>query len=136
MQSASVSTPHAPLAPATAPGRSPLDDMRLRGRLWRGSSLVATTDPTLPSGFASLDAELPGGGWPLRAVTELLTPQPGVLEWRLLARRCTIEMTADTDAKWLYSDAIKGFLQGLWSRDDPSYERPFVTKPKSEGVRW
>ena len=57
-------------------------------------------------------------------------------EWRLLARRCTIEMTADADSKWLYSDAIKGFLQGLWSRDDPSYERPFVAKPKTEGVRW
>lgn len=85
MQPASVSTPHAPHPPATAPGRSPLDDVRLQGRLWRGSSLVASADPTLPSGFAALDAELPGGGWSLRAVTELLTPQPGVLEWRLLA---------------------------------------------------
>lgn len=65
--------------------RSPLDDARLQGRLWRGASLGAATEPTLPSGFAALDAQLPGGGWPLRAVTELLTPQPGVLEWRLLA---------------------------------------------------
>lgn len=66
-------------------GRLPLDDARLQGRLWRGSSLSTTADPTLASGFAALDAELPGGGWPLQAVTELLTPQPGVLEWRLLA---------------------------------------------------
>ncbi|KQV61047.1 hypothetical protein ASC95_06440 [Pelomonas sp. Root1217] len=63
----------------------PLDDARLQGRLWRGSSLSTAADPTLASGFAALDAELPGGGWPLRAVTELLTPQPGVLEWRLLS---------------------------------------------------
>lgn len=67
------------------PGRLPLDDARLQGRLWRGSNLGAATDPTLPSGFSALDAELPGGGWPLRAVTELLVPQFGVLEWRLLA---------------------------------------------------
>ncbi|MFG6413125.1 recombinase RecA [Roseateles sp. DC23W] len=84
------------LIPAVAPppsrppgvgghGQPPLIDARLRGRLWRGDSLGASADPTLPSGFAALDAELPGGGWPLRAVTELLTPQPGVLEWRLLA---------------------------------------------------
>ncbi len=66
------------------PGLPPLD-ARLAGRLWRGSSLSASTAPTLPSGFAALDAELPGGGWPLQAVTELLTPQFGVLEWRLLA---------------------------------------------------
>jgi protein ImuA len=66
-------------------GRLPLDEACLQGRLWRGSSLGQATAPTLPSGFAGLDAELPGGGWPLRAVTELLTPQAGVLEWRLLA---------------------------------------------------
>src|SRR5574343_1804684 len=67
------------------PGRWPLDDARLQGRLWRGNSFGATTEPVLSSGFDGLDAELPGGGWPLRGVTELLTPQPGVLEWRLLA---------------------------------------------------
>lgn len=60
-------------------------EAQLQGRLWRGSSLGSATDPTLSSGFAALDAELPGGGWPLRAVTELLTPQAGVMEWRLLA---------------------------------------------------
>lgn len=82
MQPASIAT--APIA-TPAPGRLPLDDARLRGRLWRGSSLGAAAAPTLPSGFAALDAELPGGGWPMQAATELLTPQPGVLEWRLLA---------------------------------------------------
>jgi protein ImuA len=66
-------------------GPLPLDDARLQGRLWRGSSLGQAADPSLPSGFAALDAELPGGGWPLRAITEVLTPQPGALEWRLLA---------------------------------------------------
>ena len=62
-----------------------LDDIRLQGRLWHGNSLGSTADPTLPSGFAALDAELPGRGWPLKGVTELLTPEFGVLEWRLLA---------------------------------------------------
>jgi protein ImuA len=79
-----AAVPHSTvLPPPVAP--LPLDDARLQGRLWRGSSLSTTADPTLPSGFAALDAELPGGGWPLRAVTELLTAQVGVLEWRLLA---------------------------------------------------
>jgi protein ImuA len=73
------------LAVSPALGRLPLDDARLQGRLWRGNSLGQVADPTLPSGFAALDAELPGGGWPLRAITEVLTPQSGVLEWRLLA---------------------------------------------------
>lgn len=55
-------------------------------------------------------------------------------EWRLLTRRCTIEMTADADATWVYSRNVKGFLKGLWSKSDPSYERPIVSK--REGVRW
>ena len=57
-------------------------------------------------------------------------------EWRLLKRRCTIEMSADADATWVYSKNVKGFLKGLWSKEDPSYERPIVPKPKTEGVRW
>jgi hypothetical protein len=55
-------------------------------------------------------------------------------EWRIVTRRCTIEMTADTDATWVYSKNVKGFLKGLWSKEDASYERPIVSKPG--GVRW
>jgi len=79
-----VTASHPSPLPKPPLGGLPLE-AQLQGRLWRGSSLGAAADPTLTSGFAALDAELPGGGWPLRAVTELLTPQTGVLEWRLLA---------------------------------------------------
>lgn len=57
-------------------------------------------------------------------------------EWRLLKRRCTIELSADADATWVYSKNVKGFLKGLCSKDDPSYERPIVPRQKTEGVRW
>lgn len=55
-------------------------------------------------------------------------------EWRLLTRRCTIEMSSDTDGRWVHSENVKGFLKGLWNRNDPSYERPIVAK--TDGVRW
>jgi hypothetical protein len=67
---------------------------------------------------------------------EKRTDKDGAAEWRMLTRRCTIEMTADADASWLQSAAIKGFLKPLWSKDDPSYERPIVARPPSDGVRW
>ena len=57
-------------------------------------------------------------------------------EWRMKTRRCTIEMTGDCDASWVYSDAVKGFLKGQWSKADPSYERPIVAKDTSQGLRW
>lgn len=75
----------APATPLRPPPDTPEVLARLQGRLWRGNSLGRTAEPVLASGFEALDAELPGGGWPLKAVTELLTPQAGVLEWRLLA---------------------------------------------------
>jgi hypothetical protein len=57
-------------------------------------------------------------------------------EWRLLTRRSTIEVTADADGSWVHSKFVKGFLKGLWSKADPSYERPIVAKPETEGTRW
>jgi cell division inhibitor SulA/protein ImuA len=39
---------------------------------------------TLSSGYAALDAALPGGGWPIGAITELLSDTAGIGELRLL----------------------------------------------------
>lgn len=52
--------------------------------VWRGGDLGRQAGRVLPSGFAALDAELPGGGWPCGALTEVLCAQPAVLEWRLV----------------------------------------------------
>ncbi len=53
--------------------------------LWRGHQFGRHAEHGVPSGFAALDAQLPGGGWPRRALTELLLPHPGVGEIRLLS---------------------------------------------------
>jgi protein ImuA len=52
--------------------------------LWRAHQLSATSNAVTASGFAALDVELPGGGWPHRVLTELLLPHPGLGELRLL----------------------------------------------------
>lgn len=69
------------VAQAFDPGRLPPS---VAANLWRGDSFGVVVAPVLASGFGPLDAELPGGGWPCRALTELLQPQPSVAEWRLL----------------------------------------------------
>ncbi|WP_172961509.1 damage-inducible protein [Pandoraea apista] len=53
--------------------------------LWRASELARCQRAGHTTGFAALDAELPGAGWPHGAVTELLSERPGIGEWRLLA---------------------------------------------------
>ena len=56
----------------------------LRADVWRADALAAPRAQTLSSGNTALDAQLPGGGWPVGALTELLQA-PGVHnEWRLL----------------------------------------------------
>ena len=52
--------------------------------VWRGVDMVGAVARTVPTGFGALDAQLPGGGWPTQAVTELLLPQALRCEWRLL----------------------------------------------------
>lgn len=53
--------------------------------VWCADQLGGAAAAVLPTGFEALDAELPGGGWPCQAVTEVLSAQFSVLEWRLLA---------------------------------------------------
>jgi len=53
--------------------------------IWRGTDLGQAGQSVVSSGWAALDAQLPGGGWPCNALTELLQPQPSLCEWRLLS---------------------------------------------------
>jgi protein ImuA len=59
--------------------------LALHPDLWRGHQFGRHAQQSVPSGFALLDAQLPGGGWPRRSLTELLLPHPGVGEIRLLS---------------------------------------------------
>ena len=79
-----------------------LADSPLGASAWRARSLAAAHEPTVPSGWARLDAHLPGGGWPLGTLTELLLPRHGVGELSLLVPALRRLALADTDsARWL-----------------------------------
>lgn len=67
--------------PQAAPGGLPPD---VEAAMWRGDELGSQVNAVVSSGWEPLDAELPGGGWPCQTVSELLTPQPATVEWRLL----------------------------------------------------
>lgn len=73
-------TPFLPLTPAP----SPRDALPLLPGVWRADQLGTEAQRVQPTGHAVLDAQLPGGGWPLGALTEVLQPAHGVHEWRLV----------------------------------------------------
>jgi protein ImuA len=52
--------------------------------IWRASQLAGRAGNVLPCGDAALARELPGGGWPTGALSEILLPQDGCAELRLL----------------------------------------------------
>jgi hypothetical protein len=63
--------------------RSALAELLHHPLLWRGNELVRADD-AVPSGFVRLDGELPGGGWPRAALTELCLDAEGTGELSLL----------------------------------------------------
>ena len=59
-----------------------LEDLLQRADLWRGGAAPPVAG--LPTGFAELDAQLPGGGWPVGALSEILIDRSGIGELQLL----------------------------------------------------
>ena len=80
----SLVQPDKPSTPGK-PNTQRLDPELIHPELWRGHQLGRARHSVLPTGHPALDHQLPGGGWPKQALTELLIRQPGVGEMRLLA---------------------------------------------------
>jgi len=56
----------------------------LSSQVWGGQELAGAPEPVLPSGHGPLDAVLPGGGWPLGSLVEVLQARPEQHVWQLL----------------------------------------------------
>jgi len=66
----------------TAP--APASELVLPPQVWRGCELAQAQESTLPSGHAALDAQLPGGGWPLGSLVEVLQQEQQQHVWQLV----------------------------------------------------
>ena len=72
------------LPPPVSPEDADTAPPPLPASVWRADQRGRAAVPALPSGFSRLDAELPGAGWPLGMLTELISREPGIGELRLL----------------------------------------------------
>jgi hypothetical protein len=80
---------------------SALNSTRLA--LWQADdpALASTASECTSSGFAALDAELPGGGWPHGQLVELLYDEPGIGELSLLAPALASRAQAGHACVWI-----------------------------------
>lgn len=60
------------------------DPQDIHAGVWHAHTLATPTEAVQATGDALLDAHLPGGGWPVGALVELLQPAGAHSEWRLL----------------------------------------------------
>lgn len=54
-------------------------------QVWRGRALAQAEERVLATGHAALDAQLPGQGWPVGCLVEILQARPQQHVWQLLA---------------------------------------------------
>jgi len=87
----------------------------LHPALWRAHQLGGGGARSLPSGYPGLDAQLPGGGWPRAALTELLLPHAGVGEIRLLGP-CLAATLREGRSAMLFDPpaALSGWALAQW----------------------
>lgn len=62
----------------------PAFDQPLPPQVWRGRELAQAQERTVSTGHAALDAQLPGGGWPLGNLVEVLQQEQQQHVWQLV----------------------------------------------------
>jgi hypothetical protein len=78
-----------------------LDAVLLHHPVWRGGALAQAAQPAAPTGYARLDRELPGGGWPAGALTEILCASEGIGELQLVLPALAALSRAGKRIAWL-----------------------------------
>jgi hypothetical protein len=69
--------------------------------VWRGGELEHVAHRVVATGFARLDAELPGGGWPMGTLTEVLHDGAGIGEVTFLAGALARAAGSDRLVAWI-----------------------------------
>ena len=68
--------------------------------IWLGGELARNND-ALPTGFPELDEMLPGGGWPIGSVTEMIVEKEGIGEISLLPPAIAADSGKDNWIIWV-----------------------------------
>ena len=79
-----------------------LTDILQRQTVWRGAAAPITlAEPAIPTGYAGLDAEFPGGGWPAGGLAEVLCRSVGIGELQIVLPALAALTAAGHRVAWL-----------------------------------
>jgi protein ImuA len=130
MSSPALAGPPGPLRAAASP--STLG--RFSDSIWAGAQFAAPSLPALPTGYPTLDAQLPGGGWPASGLTELLFDAPGSGEWRLLAPALRTQAAARPVV--CIAPPLRPYAPALLALGLPLQRFVWVTPPDPADAAW
>lgn len=114
-----------------APARSSLAQLLERNDIWTGACL-ARQDDALTTGFSTLDAELPGGGWPRGALIDILHQRQGMGELTLLLPALS-HLTAHDEWVMLLAPPWRLFAPA-WAAAGVALSRLIVVNASDSGV--
>lgn len=109
--------------PSTVPG------------VWHADELGTGQAHVQPTGFGVLDAQLPGGGWPVGALSEVLQPLAGLHEWQLVLPALAAATARRTGAVVAVGPPCEPFGPALQARGMPC-ERLGVVRAGGAAALW
>jgi protein ImuA len=117
---------------------SPVSLAHLGDAVWRADALACAAGATVATGHAALDAQLPGGGWPVGAISEILQGHSGQNEWRLLlpALRHAVQAARVPDPVVLVGAPHVPFGPGLWAQGFEARRLLWVTERAPAARLW
>jgi hypothetical protein len=102
--------------------------------VWRGADRAQAGGDVLPTGFAELDAVLPGGGWPRGALTEILLEREGIGELRLLLPALARASRDDGWLAWVAPPHVP-YAPAL-AASGVHLDHVWVARPRDPGDAW
>ena len=108
--------------------KTSLADILSQHSVWRGGALAPGPGRTVPTGFAALDRELPGAGWPRGALTEILGQREGVGELQLVLPALAALSASGRRVVWLAPPHLPS-APALAAAEVLAYAYPVLTPP-------
>ena len=104
--------------------------------VWRAPELARADEVTLSTGHALLDAQLPGGGWPVGSMVEVLQAQAGQHVWQLLLPALALAIRRQAGPVMLVGAPFEPFGPSLAAQGLPGERLLCVRADKPQARLW